>query len=155
MPAKHTFSKAQYDVLAATLKKIRKRFKNQEQLALALHITQPSLSALMKGKWKPSVTVAKAIAHLDSMTLEDLVGPYGGEAESTVEKAEHPFLPTPFPNLEVCVRFHGEMKKWSPWTLAAARAGYFGVDDLPPPAWTDRLDSLEKALERARKEKHP
>lgn len=134
-----------------TLKKIRKRFKNQEQLALALHITQPSLSALMRGKFKPSVTLAKAIANLDSQTLEDLVGPYG-ESSAPSAKGSSPFAASSFPNLEICIRFHSGQKHWAAWTVAAARAGFFGDEDFPGPSWVPHLDGLEKALERARKE---
>lgn len=153
MPAKAPFSKAQYDVLLSTLKSIKKRFKNQEQLALALNITQPSLSALLHGKWKPSVTVAKAIAHLDSRTLEDLIGPYGEpDQEKTDYTAAIAHLP-PYPNLEVCVRFFRTEKSWSPWTLAAARAGFFGDNDIPPPGWSERLDFLERSLDKLRKDK--
>jgi DNA-binding XRE family transcriptional regulator len=147
MPAKPAFTEAQYRILKDTAGRIRKRFKNQEDMALALAIAQPSLSALLKGKWKPGVTTAKAIANLDHTTLEELVGPYG-ESDGQVPASASGQT---FANLEVCVRFHAGTKTWSPWTLAAARAGFWGDSDLPPPAWPERLDMLEKTLDRLRK----
>jgi transcriptional regulator with XRE-family HTH domain len=146
MPAKKPFSKAQYDVLHRTLVKVKKSFKNQEQLALALHLTQPSLSALLLKKWQPSISTGKAIANLEGVTLEDLVGEYSdGTAPA------HTAHDDPFPNLDVCIRFYSGRKAWSPWTTAAARAGFFGPDDVAPPAWAERLDHLEQLLATAKK----
>jgi len=49
------------------------------------------------------------------------------------------------------MRFYASSKHWSPWTVAAARAGFFGSTDFAAPEWAGKLDILEKALERARK----
>lgn len=149
MPAKPPFSEPQFRVLLETAKRIRKRFKNQDQMALALGIAQPSLSALLKGKWKPGVTTAKAIAQLDQRTLEDLIGPYGESAEP--KSARRTSSSSAFPNLETCVEFHSGSKHWSAWTIAAARAGFWGSRDVAPPEWSAKLDTLEKALEKIQK----
>lgn len=148
MPPKPTFTEPQIRILREATRKIQKRFRTQEELALALGITQPSLSALLRGKWKPGLTTARAIAHLESTTLEELIGPYAGiQGESVSSTA-----PTqPYPNLEACLRFYSGTKAWAPWTVAAARAGICGETDLPPPSWPERLDMIEKALERIRK----
>ena len=74
MSPKKTFSKAQVELLLNVLRKHRPRFRNQEQLALAVGLSQPSLSTMLKGKWSPGVTTARAIANLDGQTLEDLLG---------------------------------------------------------------------------------
>jgi transcriptional regulator with XRE-family HTH domain len=50
-----------------------------------------------------------------------------------------------YPNLARCLDFYGaEGKHWSTSTVAAAEAGLFGEDDMPPSQWTQRLDMLEK-----------
>ena len=57
----------------------------------------------------------------------------------------------PFANLDLCIRFFASSKHWSAWTVAAAQAGFFGGVDFAPPEWADKLDALERALDRARK----
>lgn len=54
-------------------------------------------------------------------------------------------------HLDVCLQFYASSKHWSPWTIAAARAGFFGNSDFAPPEWAGKLDALETALNRARK----
>lgn len=150
MPAKSPFTKAQNELLRDAAKKARKRFKTQEEMALALGISQPSLSNFLKGKWHPGMTTAKAIAHVNGMTLEALIGEYSDPDESL-----HPTEPeVRYPNLDVCLRFFSAEKTWSPWTIAAARAGFFGAADMPPPAWQEKLDALERALVAARPDKN-
>ena len=56
-----------------------------------------------------------------------------------------------FRNLDTCIQFYAATKLWSTWTVAAARAGYFGTSDFAPPEWATRLDKLESVLDRSRK----
>lgn len=167
MAAKPIFTKEQIDILRAVARKIYKKdfewmkadkkakppkLSGQEAMALALGVSQQTVSSLVNphGKYNPGLKVATAIANLDNQTLEQLIGEFGESPPSTpaLETAER----TPsFRNLDTCISFHSHTKHWSAWTLAAARAGFFGQTDFPPPEWTTRLDSLEKILERARK----
>lgn len=151
MAAKRSFTDEQYETLIAAVRRAladKKRFRNQEACALALKLTQPSLSAMLHGKWKPGVTTARAIANLEGMTLEELIGPFAEDP---------PDAPTPtsgnggFTNLTKCVEFYAGSKQWSAWTIAAAQAGYFGTTDFTPPQWEAKLDLLERALDKARK----
>lgn len=152
MAAKRSFTEEQYDTLIAAVRRARadkKRFRNQEALALALKLTQPSLSAMLHNKWRPGVTTARAIANLEGMTLEELIGPFAEEPPDR----EHGVGVNGggFTNLTKCVEFYAGSKNWSAWTIAAAQAGYFGTTDFTPPQWEAKLDQLEKALERARR----
>jgi DNA-binding XRE family transcriptional regulator len=154
MPAKPIFSEDQYEVIhAAAMRVWRKHFKEQPRaqvkMALALGVSQQSVSKLLKGEYRPGVKVATEIAVLDGKeSLEDLIGEFAAPAASRSE----PRLGTSgFANLDVCIQFHAATKHWSPWTVAAARAGYFGHADFAPPEWVGKLDNLERALERARK----
>jgi len=146
--AKATFSDEQLETLLAVLRKHRKRFENQTKMALALGVSQPSLSALLLGKWHPGVTTARAIAALDGMTLEDLVGAPAGEqppppsAGVAVPGGSH------LPGLDACLTFFRGSKDWTNATIAAAKAGAWG-DDADPPAWEARLDALDQAIRRA------
>ncbi len=151
MPVKTPFTDKQHEILLRAVKHAsqdKKRFKNQEQLALAIGMTQPSLSAYLLGKWRPGVTIARGIAHLEGVTLEELVGEFGvkdeGKTGAKVKKSG-------YPNLETCIDFYASTHTWAAWTLAAARAGYFGPEDFPPPRWMEKLDGLEKLLDRSRK----
>lgn len=146
MPAKSPFTKAQYEVLQTAAKKARKAFKNQEEMALALGISQPSLSALLAGKWKPGVSTAKAIAQVSGMTLRDLIGDY--DEPTAEQRMQQAAADNPFPNLDRCLAFYAATKTWSPWTIAAAKAGYFGPEDVAPPDWEHRLDALEQRMMR-------
>lgn len=144
------FTEAQKKLLIGVVNKhlTAKTFKNQTEMALALDMTQPSLSNLADGKWTPGLSTAEHIASLEKMTLEELIGPYsvegapGAKSKPTALRLD---------SLEVCVRFYEGKKTWSPWTVAAARAGFFGPVDVPPPQWAERLDMLEKALAKATK----
>lgn len=147
MPAKQPFSKAQYAVLLDAAKRARRKFKSQEEMALALDITQPAVSALLKGRWKPGLSTARHIAAAVGMQLEELIGDF--EETTTVKRPSTPVSPRP--NLEVCVAFHAEKRTWSPWTLAAARAGVFGPTDFAAPEWSSKLDALESVMTRFQK----
>lgn len=168
MPTKPTFSPAQQQVIKAAAQRVwRKRFKwmkktdehpaGQEAMALALGISQQSVSALLKpdGKYNPGEKVAAAIANLDGQTLQQLIGDYESELADDPKAKKRAALQAAigatFENLEACIRYHAGEKEWSPWTLAAARGGFFGPTDFPAREWTEKLDHLEKALERARK----
>ena len=154
MPAKSSFSQKQHEILLSVVRRAaenKKKWKNQEQLALAIGITQPSLSGYLGGKWKPGVKIARGIAHLEGTTLEDLVGPFGEKDEEEKPSRARRVEASGHPNLELCVQFHASTHVWSPWTIAATRAGYFGPEDYPAPKWPERLNALEAAMEKARK----
>ncbi len=135
----------------------------QEAMGLALGgVTQQTVSALLdpKSAYSPGFRIATAVANLDGKTLDELIGDYAHEdaPESAAEEEKPPRRPTPllpahepFANLTTCINYNSAIKQWSPWTIAAARAGYFGNTDFSAPEWGSKLDHLEKALERARK----
>lgn len=143
------FTPAQKRILQDTAKRVRRKFKNQQEMALALGITQQSIGNIIKGTYAPGAKVAMGLAELDGKTLESLIGPYG---DASVPRApgSRPFIHEPrYVNLEACINFYRTEKQWKAWTLAAARAGAFGDDDFRPAEWHDKLDALEKALEKA------
>lgn len=160
MPAKPVFNDEQLDTIRrAAMRVFKGKFAGesapQRKMALALGISQQSVSHLLKGNYRPGVKVATEIAVLDGYNdLEDLVGPF---ATATERKAEgggmggHDGDLHGFKNLDVCIQFHAATKHWSPWTIAAARAGFFGQADFAPPEWSGKLDTLEKVMEKARK----
>lgn len=156
MPAKPVFSKEQQRLIHdAALRVWEAKFKGQpsaqKKMALALGITQQSVSNLLRGTYKPGIKVATEIAILDGHeTLEEIVGVF---AEPEADRPSTKSLDDSgqYGNLTVCIRFFASTKHWSPWTIAAARAGFFGNADFAPPEWAGKLDQLEKALERARK----
>lgn len=148
---KPLFAPYQVKVLIETIRKHRKDFRNQSDLAKAIKLTQPALSNLLAGKWKPGMTTALAIAELDGMELRDLIGPLHG-----AEPPPSGTLPVlsddeRFRNIDVCVKFFGGKKNWSPWTIAAAKAGVYGDEDFASPEWEEKLDKLEKALGNVRR----
>jgi hypothetical protein len=147
MPAKPVFSKAQLDVLFDAANRARRKYKNQTDFALALDITQPAASNLLKRKWAPGVSTARHIATAVGERLEDLVG----EFEEAPVKASIRRPQTVFPNLEICVQFHAGRKTWGPWTIASAGAGLFGPTDYAPPEWAQKLDQLEDVLAKFRR----
>lgn len=147
MPAKTTFSDDQIDILIGVVRRHQKRFKNQTELAKALDITQPALSSMLSGKWAPGVTTARHIATLDRVDLEDLLPDF--KAPPTMRPPGGPG--SPLPNLDKCLLWHEDETRWSPWTVAAARAGVFGPADFGKAEWVTKLDVLEKALARVRK----
>lgn len=159
MAAKPVFTKEQHALIrAAAIRVWETKFKGQpspqRKMALALGVAQQSISNLLKGKYKPALRVADEIATLDGHnSLEELVGPYGKDGAHTYGSVGPAVNPKDdaFANLTVCIQFFASSKHWSPWTIAAARAGFFGNADFAPPEWVPKLDMLEKALERARK----
>lgn len=165
MPAKPVFNDEQLEVILeaarrvfkkdfAWMKKTAEHPAAQEAFGLAIGVSQQSASALLKGKYRPGVRVASNIANLEGKTLKQLIGdfdepdvpPQGPTVASAVPGSGHAFA-----NLDVCLQFYASSKQWSPWTVAAARAGYFGNVDIPAPAWASKLDMLEKVLDKARK----
>lgn len=156
MAAKPVFTNEQMHLIHDAAARVwAAKFKGQEKaqakMALALGISQQSISNLLKRSYRPGLKVATEIAILDGRgSLEELVG--------VVAEPERPAMPPsgsgddgPFANLTVCVRFFSSTKHWSPWTIAAARAGFFGNADFAAPEWAGKLDHLERALEKARK----
>lgn len=154
MAGKPIFNEEQHEVLHAAALRVWKRFKSekktQEDMALALGISQQSVSDLLKGNYRPGYKPARAIANLDGKKLEQLLEGFASEfplaADLPSQVERHTFA-----NLDVCIQFHSATKHWSPWTIAAARAGYFGAADFPAPEWTGKLDALERVLDKARK----
>lgn len=162
MPAKPVFKPDEYEEIVAAAHRVwqtqfKAHKKTQEEMALALGVTQQTVSNLLRGSYHPGIKVARAIANLDGKTLEQLIG----DDYARPQPQQPMLLAEPvtgygtsgaqFPNLTVCLQFHSGSKTWSPWTVAAARAGFFGNSDLPAPEWAAKLDHLEKALEKARK----
>jgi DNA-binding XRE family transcriptional regulator len=156
MPAKPIFTDEQCDILHAAAQRVwRKHFKDQPKpqikMALALGISQQSVSKLLLGHYRPGVKVATEIAVLDGKeSLEDLIGDFAAPSSAPPAYTNGP--PTfEFKNLDTCLAFFSATKHWSPWTIAAARHGFFGNNDFSPAEWEPKLDQLEKLLERARK----
>lgn len=149
------FTDAQVRLLVETVARHRRKHKNQAELAAALGISQPALSNLLHGKWAPGMKTATAIAQLDGYaTLEGLIGPI--VVAAPVAQRPPPSAPPEerYPRLEACLAYWSGQKTWSPWTVAAARAGFWGDADLTPQEWHERLDDLERILENGRKNKH-
>lgn len=160
MPAKPVFTEEQHEIVHLAAQRVfRKHFKDQSnkpqvKMALALGISQQSVSKLLSGIYKPSLKVATEIAVLDGKeSLEELIGEYATAAASHLPPtgSSGSFTGDPYPNLGTCVAFYATKQKWNPWTIAAARAGYFGPGDFDAPDWKTKLDVLEKTLDRARK----
>lgn len=162
MPAKPTFTPEQRQVIHAAAKRVWKakfawmkktddRPGGQEAMALALGVTQQTVSNLLKGTYHPGAAVAAAIANLDGQTLEQLVGDFNHPEPENVPAPAPQSAPESFSNLTTCIAFYASTKHWSPWTIAAARAGYFGLADFAPPEWADKLDALERTMEKGRK----
>lgn len=140
MGRKRPYDEQQFGVLQRAAKKQTDKI-TQRKLALAMGITQQSVSALLDGKYWPSPDKAEHLAILEGFeSLEDMIGEYR-KPDTDSSAPEKP----PATNLDVCIRFHQGSKTWSPWTIAAARAGYF-ADDVSAPEWVSRLDALETKL---------
>ncbi len=151
MAGKPVFTEEQHEVLHACALRVWKRFKadkkTQEDLALALGISQQSVSDLLKGSYRPGYRPARMLANLDGKKLEQLLEGFSFEEPVQAETVRT----GSFANLDVCIQFYASSKHWSPWTVAAARAGFFGGADFAPPEWAAKLDVLERALDRSRK----
>lgn len=152
MAGKPVFTEEQHEVLHACALRVWKRFKaekkTQEDMALALGISQQSVSDLLKGSYRPGYRPARMLANLDGKKLEQLLEGFSLDEPAPETPSGHAAA---FANLDVCIQFYASSKHWSPWTIAAARAGYFGGADFAPPEWATKLDTLERALDRARK----
>lgn len=124
-------------------KKFKGHSEPQVKMGLALGgLSQTSVSAMLLGKYNPSVQVARELALLAGVErLEDLIGDYyqPGEDETPPSAADHVL-----PNLRACVAYHGA-DRWPAWVVAAAKAGAF-PNDCSPAEWAKRLDSLQKKL---------
>ena len=93
--AKAAFNEEQQEILHATAKRVWKlKFqaenKTQEEFALALGLSQQSVSALLKGTYRPGLVPARAIANLDGKTLEQLVGDFGHVVPTTGTASSEP-----------------------------------------------------------------
>lgn len=156
MAAKSPFTEEQQEVIRAAAQRVWKKFKaekkTQEDLALAVGLTQQSISNLLKGTYNPSPVYARAIANLDGKTLEQLIGDWA-TPEAQLPAGYQDANAGNFANLDICIKFYASTKHWSAWTIAAARAGFFGNADFAPPEWAGKLDALERALERERARK--
>lgn len=153
MAGKPVFTEEQHEVLHATALRVWRKFKadkkTQEDMALALGISQQSVSDLLKGSYRPGYRPAKMLANLDGKKLDQLLEGFSDpEVKPGILSAPGSMT---FANLDICIQFYAATKHWSPWTIAAARAGFFGGADFAPPEWVGKLDLLEKALERARR----
>lgn len=105
------------------------------RLAQALRISQPAVSQILSGGGV-SVETATAVAELAKVDPRELLGGvYVGVA-----------IGGRFPNLEVCLAYHGD--KWGAPVVAAARAGAFESDAMPD-EWVQRLDALDSAIASA------
>lgn len=176
MPAKAAFNDEQREIIRATARKLwKQKFEwmkpvkpskeypdgrpgGQEAMALAMGLTQQTISALInpKGKYNPGRDVATAVANLDGQTLQQLIGDYADPDSRHGDDEDEPSSsqerrPTRFTNLDKCIHYHAGSKHWNAWTIAAAQAGFFGPTDFPPPEWSGKLDALERVLEKARK----
>lgn len=161
MAARPSFTDEQYEIIwdAAERvfnKKFRGSKKAQVNFALALGLSQQSVSRLLNRDYKPSPRYVAEIAILDGKrSVEELVGPYVSVKPKGLPPPESaPLLlmaRNAMKNLETCISFYEVKKHWSPWTLAAARAGFFGAEDFPAPDWPAKLDVLERLLEKGRK----
>jgi transcriptional regulator with XRE-family HTH domain len=163
MPAKPVFTQEQQRrIHEAALRVWNAKFKGetsaQKKMASALGVTQQTVSNLLKGSYRPGIRVASDIAALDGKrSLQELVGAYGkGTDPPSSRRPGPPDTPTPpvgsYANLTVCLQYFAGTRQWSPWTISAARAGFFGDADFAPPEWASRLDQLEAALESGREE---
>lgn len=148
MPKKSTFTDEQLEMIwdAAERvynKKFRKSKKAQVNFGLALGLSQQSVSKLLNRNpdYRPGPEYVLNLAMLDGKdSIEGLVGKY--EKPEKIKRLATSSLR----NLEATIVFHEEEKRWSPWTIAAARAKYFGEKDLSPAKWVEKLDELEKRL---------
>lgn len=131
MAQRRSFTPHQYAALREVVNRHKKK-KTQADLAKALEITQPSLSKLLSGEYRPGVAVARAIADLDGISLEDLIGEF---EDSTKAKKK--------PNLEIAASYHAT--KYPPWVTAAARDS--PLRDMDPDLWPAVFDQIKAALD--------
>jgi transcriptional regulator with XRE-family HTH domain len=102
------------------------------RLAIALKVSQPAVSQILSGGGV-SVETAMSVAELAKVDPRELLGgAYVGVA-----------VGGRFPNLEVCLAYHGD--KWPSPVVAAARAGAYPNDAMPD-EWAARLSALDEAI---------
>lgn len=153
MPKKAPFSLAQYEKLQAVTKRRNKTFKTQKEHALALGITQQSLSNLIGGTYRPGISVAEHIAELEGVDLETLVGDFERPTPEppAVGRKGSKVGELLYPNLNACVTYHSSNGKlWAAWVVAAAQSGYFGILDVSSAEWFERLNKLEADMQGVR-----
>lgn len=130
--------------------KFKGKDKPQTKMALALGISQTSVSALLRGDYTPSVPIAEELAVLAGYeSLREMVGDYfqPGAKEGDEAQAVAAMVATGvkrYPNLRVCVEFH--QRRWPAYVIAAAEAGFFRGEDVSPKEWEARLDGLQQRL---------
>lgn len=129
MPASRPFSHSQYVTLREVVARHKKK-KTQADLAKSLDLTQPSLSKLLSGDYKPGVPIARNIADLEGVSLEELLPGF-------VDKKKKGK-----PHLEVAASYHEG--KWPVWAVAAARES--PLDDVEPEEWTPIIEAIRAAL---------
>lgn len=111
------------------------------RLAGALQITQPAVTQIMGGGGVSPET-AISVAKLAGVDPRDLLGgAYVGVA-----------VGGRYPMLEVCLAYHRD--RWTPPTVAVARAGLWPADAMPE-EWAARLDEVERRLADVASSEHP
>ena len=144
MSREKLYSPHQFKQIQTAVEHQVKKLGNQKKLALAMGISQQSVASILSGSYRPAPDKAEQVALLEGFeSLEEMIGPYT-KPEAT--PAPGATKSKTLPNLETCLSFHVGVKSWSPWVIAAARAGYFGPEDTTAPGWIRRLDELEEAM---------
>lgn len=110
------------------------------RLAKDLKVKQPAVSAWRAGGGASMDTLFR-LAKVARLNPHDLL--VGRGALEVPGRAR-------FPNLETCVEFHGP-NHWLEATVAAARAGLW-PDDVAPLEWVERLNEVEAALGKIRRQ---
>lgn len=109
------------------------------RLAERLEMSQPALTQIMDGGGVSHETAMKVAAFIGE-PIEKILAL--GTAPQNAPSA-----------LETCLDYH--KGRWSPATVAAARAGLWPPDDdIEPEAWKSRLDALQKTLSAIVNTKH-
>jgi len=137
-------------------KVFKERFKDkklkepQVKLGLALgDMSQSSVSAMLAGTYTPAPHFTENLATLAGYeSLKEMIGPFAHPVSDEEEDVPESSKSASFPNLRKCTDFHASAR-WHPWTIAAAKAGYF-TEDVAPDEWVKRLDSLEKSFAKAK-----
>lgn len=129
MPAQRPFTPSQYVTLREVVVRHKKK-KTQADLAKSLELTQPSLSKLLSGEYRPGIPIARHIADLEGLSLEELLPGF-------VDKKKKGK-----PHLEIAASYHEG--KWPAWAVAAARES--PLDDVGPEEWAPIIEAIRLAL---------